>query len=412
MLALMSSAGASATTGDTLRSSRWGASVAVHPGHVIAVDKYQKAWQKDRKNISWEVRADHVALPSDSDAFAADYNYPVFSASLRYSLNHGVTMHKGSGQLWGTAVEAPYDSRMGNNIALYGTFTRPVLRSRRWQLDYSLSAGTAYSRSTYDKEHNVDNELVGAHWMIYFGAGAHVSYRMTRQWRITAGVDYWHVSNGALSRPNQGANLVGPSLALVYSPYYDLLWASGARYNPAFGKYCYLNITAGVGVKSLNEEWLLTQYETPAESPDYRTGSFKCYLAYSLQTDFMYRYARRWASGVGLDVDYGAYSSRVERIDRHNGVDVSHSPWSIGVALKHEVFYRRISMAMALGCYLYREMGENARMIEKPYYERIGLRYAIPGLGGLTIGANVKAHLTKADLTEIVVAMPIQLKAW
>ncbi len=48
---------------------------------------------------------------------------------------------------------------------------------------------------------------------------------------------------------------------------------------------------------------------------------------------------------------------------------------------------------MALGVYLYRHMGASAKEIEKPYYERIG----------------IKAHLTKADLTEIVISLPFRL---
>ena len=42
---------------------------------------------------------------------------------------------------------------------------------------------------------------------------------------------------------------------------------------------------------------------------------------------------------------------------------------------------------MALGVYLYRHMGASAKEIEKPY----------------------KAHLTKADLTEIVISLPFRL---
>ncbi|MBQ9570113.1 MAG: hypothetical protein IJR30_01905, partial [Prevotella sp.] len=56
---------------------------------------------------------------------------------------------------------------------------------------------------------------------------------------------------------------------------------------------------------------------------------------------------------------------------------------------------------------LHRKMGELARQQEKSYYERIGINYVIPGLGGIKIGAHVKAHLTKADLTELVISVPI-----
>ena len=124
-------------------------------------------------------------------------------------------------------------------------------------------------------------------------------------------------------------------------------------------------------------------------------------MAYSLQAGVLYRYARRWASGLGLDLFYGTYSDRVAQLDASKGITMRHSPWSLGIAARHEVFYGRLSLRMALGYYLYRHMGSHAKQIEKPYYERIGLHYQIPGCERLSVGFNVNAHLTKADFTEL-----------
>ena len=64
---------------------------------------------------------------------------------------------------------------------------------------------------------------------------------------------------------------------------------------------------------------------------------------------------------------------------------------------------------MALGVYVFRHMGHASHSLEKPYYERIGLRYAFRRLGGLQVGANVKAHWLKADYTEVTVGFPFRL---
>ena len=56
-------------------------------------------------------------------------------------------------------------------------------------------------------------------------------------------------------------------------------------------------------------------------------------------------------------------------------------------------------------------MGTWARELEAPYYERIGLNYSFPRLGGLKIGVNVKAHKTKADLTELLISYPATIFA-
>lgn len=389
---------------------RWGVETEYVKGSAIVMDEYQDVWMRGTDNHTIGVRANFVSLPSDSNAFAADYGYPTLSLGLRYSMNHGVTMHRPAHKWWPHIEPVDYESRMGNILTLYGMFSRPLLRKGRWEVDYSLAAGVGYSKSKYNQHDAIDNELIGSRWLIYFGAGLHATYRFAPQWGLKAGLDFYHHSNGALNRPNKGANIVGPSVALCYQPYAEHLEANRRTFvPPPFKKYWYMNITAGVGGKTMLEDWIDTQFNTPAGEDDYRTDDFKTYVAYSLQADIMYRYARRWASGVGLDLFYGTYSSHIKRMDEAKGRSVSHSPWSVGLAAKHQVYYGNLSLAMSIGYYLYREAGHNALENEKRYYERIGVHYTFPSLGGLTIGGNVKAHLTKADLTELVVSYPIRL---
>lgn len=308
------------------------------------------------------------------------------------------------------AQEADYDSRLGNAVSLYGTFARPFFRSRHWTADYALSIGTTYSRRKYDKTNNVDNELIGSRWLIYFGAGLHLTWRLAADWGLRAGVDYYHHSNGALNRPNKGANFVAPSVGVVYMPYYkEVAGASHAMRHRPFKPYWYVDLTAAVGAKTLEEDWKQTQYKTQPGDPDYRKEHFRLYAAYALSADVMCRYRRRWASGVGLDAFYGTYASHIRRMDEANGYQERHSPWSLGLAGKHEVFWHALSLNMTLGVYVFRHMGHMAGGLEKPYYERIGLRYAFKRFGGLQVGANVKAHYLKADYTEVTVGYPIRL---
>lgn len=81
----------------------------------------------------------------------------------------------------------------------------------------------------------------------------------------------------------------------------------------------------------------------------------------------------------------------------------------MGVSVNHLAYFHRLSLEMAVGYYLFRHAGDNARQVETRYYERIGLHYSLPILKGITMGIDVKAHKTKADLTEIVIAKPFRL---
>ena len=390
---------------DSLR--HWGFSLIASPSRALVMDSYQRKWQKGKNNTSVALELSYSSLPSDSNQYAADFGYPTLSLGLKYSWNHGVTMQRTEDPAWGLAEMVDYESRMGNALMIYGRFARPFYRGNRWEIDYSFDFGAGYTATKYNPNNNVDNELIGSHWNIYFGAGLHATYRVARQWGVRMGVDYWHLSNGALYRPNKGANFVGPSLGVVYYPYYEqVLHPDPMLRSRHFKGYWFSRVALTLGAKTLNEDWQRTQFQTPKGDPDYRTSHFKLYPAYAVQLDVMRRYALRWASGIGLDLFYGSYSDHVKELDEEAGHTVDHSPWSVGIAAKHEVFYGRLRLHMSLGFYLYRKMGVNAKEIEQPYYERIGLHYEIPHLGGLTVGANVQAHRTKADLTEIVITYP------
>ena len=397
-----------AAEGDSLR--RTGVAVTVSPSRQIAMDQYERMWLPKKNMTTIGAQICHTMLPQDGDDQAADYGFPTLALGAELSLNNGVTMRKYDDPAWGKAQMVDYDSHLGDILTLYLSFNRPLLRTPRWEVDYHLKTGVGYGAHIYNRHDGIDNELIGSRFTIFFGAGMRATYRVSRDWGLTAGLEYGHHSNGALDRPNKGENHFGPAFGLRYMPYYE---ATLQKEHPraGFKPFWYGEVAAGIGAKSLLEEWQLTQFETDPNAPDYRTHHFRIYAALSLQASFMYRYARRWASGLGADVFYGSYSNRVAELDRQHGIDdMKHSPWSIGLAARHEVFYHRLSLAMALGVYLYREMGRSAKEIEKPYYERIGLHYTLPRTGGIKVGANVKAHLTKADFTELVVTVPISIQ--
>ena len=389
-----------------------GFAAGIQPGRAIITDTYLKMFIGKKISNSAFVEMTYQTLPEDSDNFARDYNYPYFSVGLKHSFND-VTMHRTPDPAWGMAEMVDYDSKILNVTTLYGSMTRPVYRNRHWSFDYKIGIGVGYTPDKYNPHDAIDNEVLGAHWLIYFSAALNANYHITQNWALGAGVEFFHHSNGAMNRPNKGLNIITPTVQLRYIPTPVEPRQRAANKLQAQRdhreKYPYLfsNITVGVGCKTLDEEWKKTQFNTPPDDPRYRTEHFRHYVAYSVQADIMARYARRWASGLGADLFYGSYYKDTEKYNIDNGHNESLSPWSVGLAFKQNWYYNNITVNGSIGYYLYRNMGYAAEHVEKPYYERIGLSYIFPKLHNIAIGFSVKAHSGKADLTEILLYIPV-----
>lgn len=397
-----------AEVNDSLSIAKIGIEFRYIPAQTLTLDKEPRIWTKTKDTHSW---AAQINVTPTKNAYAHDYNYPTFSFGLRYHLNHGTTMHRDDP--WGEAQPVNYTSKLGNFLTLYGTFNRPLYRSKHWQWGYYLGTGIAYTSLKYNQKNDIDNEYIGSHLNIYFNAGLYGQVKIAKEWSVKGGLDFAHHSNGAMARPNKGANYFGPFVGLVYEPQQATspIAKRNTEATQPFQKYWFTEFTLGLGGKTLLEEWLQTQFNTPQGQPDYRKEHFTYYGAYSFHTHLLYRYARRWASGVGVGLFYGEYAHRIARMDKENGhTDEKHSPWSASIEARHEVYYGNVSVRLTLGYYLYRHMGYSANHgLEYPYHEQVGVFYSFPKLKGLTLGFSVNAHATKADFTELQLSIPVRL---
>ena len=397
-----------AEVNDSLSIAKIGIEFRYIPAQTLTLDKEPRIWTKTKDTHSW---AAQINVTPTKNAYAHDYNYPTFSFGLRYHLNHGTTMHRDNP--WGEAQPVNYTSKLGNFLTLYGTFNRPLYRSKHWQWGYYLGTGIAYTSLKYNQKNDIDNEYIGSHLNIYFNAGLYGQVKIAKEWSVKGGLDFAHHSNGAMARPNKGANYFGPFVGLVYEPQQATspIIKRNTEATQPFQKYWFTEFTLGLGGKTLLEEWLQTQFNTPQGQPDYRKEHFTYYGAYSFHTHLLYRYARRWASGVGVGLFYGEYAHRIARMDKENGhTDEKHSPWSASIEARHEVYYGNVSVRLTLGYYLYRHMGYSANHgLEYPYHEQVGVFYSFPKLKGLTLGFSVNAHATKADFTELQLSIPVRL---
>ena len=354
----------------------------------------------------------HQTDANERCAYASDYNYPAFTFGGLVADFNNVRLRYNP---YGTRP-IDYDSRCGTSFAAYVSFDRTFFRTKSgWNAGYTFSNGIGYNTHIYDRHTNVDNIMLGSRLSVYFDAAITLSYRH-RQYEFFAGPEFRHLSNGGIVRPNKGINKLGIGAGIRYHlQTFDSIPLMRIS-SPFKEKRLYLNIAYSHGIKSSQGEWLYDANnfiwnKNNVDDMKYGQDGYHIYHYHLVSTDLMWRYSRRYASGIGLDALFEPYNRDIEiqnsKADRSN-----LTKWSFGLAAKHEVYFRRLSMQMAIGWYLSRPLNENSNTDEEyPYYERIGLRYNLPILNNsISIGYNIYAHLTKAYGTEIVIDFKLPAK--
>lgn len=82
-------------------------------------------------------------------------------------------------------------------------------------LDYEWNFGVSWGWKKYDPQLNPRNMVVGSKMNAYINLGWLLNWQINNDWRLTAGVDVTHFSNGNTHYPNAGVNTVGGRVSLI-----------------------------------------------------------------------------------------------------------------------------------------------------------------------------------------------------
>ena len=179
-------------------------------------------------------------------------------------------------------------------------------------------------------------------------------------------------------------------------------------------------VSVGGGVHTCQAEWNKYAFDhslpdKPARVPTKEEAAgLKAHPKYSIGFDATYRYALRYATGLGLDIFYSSNMDHLRAADEilygKEAVENNpgYAPISIGVALVQEIYWRNLAVHIALGAYPYRHKGVNDKELNEKFsdrergwhYEKAGLRYYFPNLGDTFVGFAIKSHSIKAEYLE------------
>ncbi|MDR2084192.1 MAG: acyloxyacyl hydrolase [Bacteroidales bacterium] len=325
----------------------------------------------------YDLSLNYNTLPSDSSRFASAYNYPTFGL--------GFTVADFS------SVHLTNQSRINTIFVLSGFIDRNLIRNKHLSFGYKLNAGLAYANNPYDPIKNPDNIFISSPLMVYIGFGFNVKYKPVNRLAIGLSADFRHISNGRTGMPNKGINMFSAGVSATY--YLDKQQSDFTKIhkNDKYRKHLIYHLALHSGIQSSIEEWSL--YSEKEADPAKKKTDFQKYPIISLSADIMYRYSLKFGTGIGVDLFYTSHTDKLKEWDSAlSGINTSrqeYNPLSVGLSINQEVYYKNLSLFVAVGYYVYRELGLQKK---EKFYQRAGFRYYLPPTNSVFMGISIKAH--------------------
>jgi hypothetical protein len=287
---------------------------------------------------------------------------------------------------FGVSLASPGNgSQISRPVDAYTFFSWPFARlSERVQVTTDFGMGISWNWKAFNQQTNSYTTVLGSNMNARIDWGFYLRYIMTPQTSLYAGVDYTHRSNGGTRQPDQGINVIGPSVALRYNLGPERR-QSAIKEPPPFLPAWEFVIGGAGGLKDVVEK----------THPDLRHDFGAFDVTAGLQRHF-YRYGK---IAAGTDVTYdGATGARVDFL---NGVSVQRRAGpaerlSMGLYGGYEHLIGRFSAIVQVGY----NVANGSEEPERPrLYERYGWRYQFNDrfFGTMAVRA-IKDH--KADFVE------------
>lgn len=364
-----------------------------------------KRFQTYSLSIGWQAKGDSVSASDEM------FGRPNIEAGMIIKDFHNVPFHSLANSLF----ENVQPSSAGQMITPYASINRALLRNRFVEAGYYFSQGIGISTRPYDPETNPENSFIGSRFSILVGLGLYCNVKVDKNWSLGASASLHHYSNGRLTFPNYGINSfeAGIHAAYVFNP--DSIARGSYRWNKikknlddGFAPHFYVDIATSWLPRALLAEYLYTWNRLKPGDHRYRTGKFPLYHSFSFSAALMYKYGRKFASGLGLEYIYAPIGDNIKYWEELNGYQIDkQSPHGLSAVAHHEVAYKNVAAHFAVGYYILREPKQLDDQ-ESPVFETAGLRYYLPFASRkMYVGYNIRARAFTADCFQFSVGYKI-----
>lgn len=316
--------------------------------------------------------------------YAALYGYPVFGVGIGWE---GLSALRYNGI-----------SRLKDIFNLYGFAERTLLSRDCFSLDFVLDLGAGFNRALYDPERNPLNRNFGSYLLVYVSGGLDFHVPLTDHLEAGLSARFNHYSTGRLGYPNAGLNNPAACLSLRYrnaTP--PKRRPAGAFPDPPSRFFC--ELYAGAGIHRCAIEWSVT-------------GTTRPWAIFSFGGSANFRYRPHLSTGLAIDMyaETPTFLNRLQECERiacgKDQVD-AYGPYrgfSAGAGVIQHLHYGPFSAFATVGAYLYRHNGIHDQ--RGKLYQRIGLKYLLPGSTGLFVAMDCKAHgFSRAAMMELTMGI-------
>ncbi len=241
-------------------------------------------------------------------------------------------------------------------------------------LEQSTSIGISYLNKKFDITNNYFNRAIGSHLNVFILLSLCARVKINNNLFLTLGPSIAHSSNGNITLPNYGINLISTSAGLIWQ-------IQEGTNNKSI-------ITPQIFVNKKNRYIFLF-------SGGIRQISWyfpERYFTSTTLAEYSHQISKSWALGIGLDFFYDPTEGEEAYI---NGPHVENPvPWHAGMHLSGEIFWGNLSFILQPG---YKIITPSEQKYNS--FNRIGLRYYLNNK--YVLNYSLKSHAFAADYFEL-----------